>query len=83
VNHTQPGDPAKLGLALVELASADARPVHFAVGADADADITNRHRGVLADIATWRALSEGRATTNRPAPRTDRSAGGNVLSRRA
>ena len=34
-NHRQPGDPAKLGLALVRVAEMDNPPLHFVAGSDA------------------------------------------------
>lgn len=58
VNHTQEGDPAKLGRALVELADTDEPPVHFPVGRDAVEVITEHHNRVLDEIAAWRELSE-------------------------
>lgn len=58
VNHAQEGDPAKLGRALVELADTDEPPVHFPVGRDAVAVITEHHNRVLDEIAVWRELSE-------------------------
>jgi NAD(P)-dependent dehydrogenase (short-subunit alcohol dehydrogenase family) len=58
VNHAQEGDPVTFGRALVELAAADTPPVHFPVGRDAVEFITEHHQRVLAEIATWRTLSE-------------------------
>lgn len=61
-NHQQPGDPAKLAQALLELARHPAPPLHFVVGADAIGMATAASAQLLADVDTWRELSEATGT---------------------
>lgn len=60
-NHQQSGDPAKLGAALVRLASEATPPLHFPVGADAIHWFESKNAAVQADIDQWRQLSAGTA----------------------
>ncbi|HEY0651152.1 oxidoreductase [Phenylobacterium sp.] len=57
-NHSQAGDPAKLGLALVELADHDRPPLRFAAGSDAVAMIDDKIDRLRAELHAWRKLSE-------------------------
>lgn len=56
-NHQQPGDPAKLGPAVVQLANSKTPPLHLLLGSDAVSvarqDLTER----LSEIAAWESLS--------------------------
>jgi NAD(P)-dependent dehydrogenase (short-subunit alcohol dehydrogenase family) len=56
-NHQQQGDPAKLGKALVSLASESAPPVHFPVGSDAIQWVEKKNAAVQADVERFRSLS--------------------------
>jgi NAD(P)-dependent dehydrogenase (short-subunit alcohol dehydrogenase family) len=60
-NHQQPGDPARLGAALVKLATEAAPPLHFPVGADAIQWVESKNAAVQADVEQWRQLSIGTA----------------------
>lgn len=58
-SHKQPGDPAKLAAAMVELAAAPEPPSHFLAGSDAvemAGGVIERRR---AEIAAWRDRSVG------------------------
>ncbi len=56
-NHTQAGDPAKLGKAIVALAASDDPPVRFAAGSDAYGVITDRATKDRTVADKWRELS--------------------------
>ena len=56
-NHRQAGDPAKLGTALVELASVDEPPLRYAAGSDAVDAILGSLAERQHEIERWRALS--------------------------
>ena len=56
-NHRQPGDPAKLGRALVQMAAWDDPPLRFAAGSDAVAFARETFDRRLAEIAEHAALS--------------------------
>jgi len=57
MNHRQPGDPARLGRALVELAAAPSPPLRFCAGSDAHAFIMARGDRQRAEAEAWHALS--------------------------
>jgi NAD(P)-dependent dehydrogenase (short-subunit alcohol dehydrogenase family) len=56
-NHRQPGDPARLGKVLVELADNANPPRQFLAGSDAVAMATQCLESRLEDIRTWSSLS--------------------------
>jgi len=56
-NHRQTGDPAKLGEALVQLASAEKPPLRYVAGSDAYQAITSKLDKVKEEIEQWRDLS--------------------------
>lgn len=56
-NHTQLGDPAKLGAAMVKLASLEKPPLRYAAGSDAVDGIINKMTAMRREIDTWRELS--------------------------
>lgn len=56
-SHNQAGDPAKLGLALVTLASAENPPVRWSAGTDAIGVIEMKADGLKAELDAWRDLS--------------------------
>lgn len=57
VNHKQPGDPAKLSLALLALADSEQPPQRLPLGPDTLAKIVEKNRFVEAEIALWRDLA--------------------------
>lgn len=60
----QPGDPARLGAALVMLAREAKPPARFLAGPDAVQLMENRIAGLSAELEAWRALS---VSTDAPA----------------
>jgi NAD(P)-dependent dehydrogenase (short-subunit alcohol dehydrogenase family) len=56
-NHKQPGDPAKLGAAMVKLASMDKPPLRYAAGTDAVDGIVKKLTSMRGEVDTWRELS--------------------------
>jgi short-subunit dehydrogenase len=56
-NHQQPGDPAKLGQALVALAAMPQPPLHFVAGTDAVGFATQAVERRRTELATHDALS--------------------------
>ncbi len=56
-NHKQVGDPDKLGLALVQLASEAEPPLRFVAGADALKVVETKLQQVADDVKRWHALS--------------------------
>jgi len=56
-NHQQAGDPAKLGAALVTLASMEKPPLHYAAGSDAVEVILGKITTMRNEIKRWRELS--------------------------
>lgn len=56
-NHKQPGDPAKLGRAIVELAGMQQPPLHFVAGTDAVDFATKAFERRRAEIDTYAGLS--------------------------
>ncbi len=57
LNHRQPGDPAKLGQAVVKLVASPEPPVRFAAGSDAYEVVTDRSKSLQANADSWRDLS--------------------------
>ena len=60
-NHLQPGDPTKLGRALVALAAESKPPTHFPVGADAIEMLEQKSTEVRSDVERYRELSTATA----------------------
>ncbi|GAB3396180.1 Rossmann-fold NAD(P)-binding domain-containing protein [Azotobacter armeniacus] len=56
-NHVQPGDPAKLAVAILALADAEQPPLRLPLGSDAVARIEEKNAQVAAELAAWKALS--------------------------
>jgi NAD(P)-dependent dehydrogenase (short-subunit alcohol dehydrogenase family) len=56
-NHQQPGDPAKLGQAIVQLANAAEPPVRLPLGTDTLRRIAEKNAFVQGETEKWRALS--------------------------
>ncbi len=56
-NHQQPGDPAKLGPAIVQLANTKTPPLHLLLGSDAVEIVRNDLTERLAEIKAWESLS--------------------------
>lgn len=56
-SHQQPGDPVKLGRALVELAGVARPPVRYAAGSDAQQYLNHKLDAVRAELAEWKPLS--------------------------
>lgn len=67
-SHRQPGDPARLGPAVVALANAEAPPMHLVLGSDAVGMVRTALRDRLDEVDAWEALSRStdfdRAVTN-------------------
>jgi NAD(P)-dependent dehydrogenase (short-subunit alcohol dehydrogenase family) len=61
MNGRQGGDPAKLAVALVQLASEDQTPLRFVAGADAMATVEKKAKELLAQIDVHRKLSSNLA----------------------
>jgi NAD(P)-dependent dehydrogenase (short-subunit alcohol dehydrogenase family) len=61
MNGRQGGDPAKLGKALVQLASQDEPPLRFVAGADAMAAVEKKAKELLAEVDAARELSSNLA----------------------
>lgn len=57
VSHNQPGDPAKLAGALLEMVSAENPPLRMPVGSDTVAVIEAKNAFVAGELATWRDLA--------------------------
>ena len=72
-NHKQPGDPAKLGPAIVKIAQADHPPLRYAAGSDAVRMTQEALEKRLAELAQWKELSvstdsdDAEATSNEEA----------------
>lgn len=56
-NHQQPGDPAKLALALIQLTSMTDPPLRLQLGSDALARVAKKNAFVSAEMDRWRELS--------------------------
>ena len=61
MNGLQPGDPAKLGAALVTIAAMDKPPLHFVAGADVVTGVEQKANLLLAQVEAHRALSSNMA----------------------
>jgi NAD(P)-dependent dehydrogenase (short-subunit alcohol dehydrogenase family) len=57
VNHNQPGDPAKLAAAIVDLAGNPEAPLRMPFGGDTVAVIEAKNAFVETELAKWRAVS--------------------------
>jgi NAD(P)-dependent dehydrogenase (short-subunit alcohol dehydrogenase family) len=57
MSGSQPGDPARLAKALVQIASQDETPLRWVAGADAIAAIEQKARDLLAQVDAYRELS--------------------------
>lgn len=67
-NHTQAGDPAKLGRVLVDLADRTDPPLRFAAGSDAVAMIGGKIAALQDELDAWRDLSVTTDGDDVPAP---------------
>ncbi|WP_313005240.1 oxidoreductase [Pseudomonas sp. B21128] len=56
-NHQQTGNPAKLGVALVQLANSENPPLRYVAGSDAYQQISDKLNRMLAEIEHWQQLS--------------------------
>ncbi|KPC53729.1 oxidoreductase [Amantichitinum ursilacus] len=63
-NHKQPGDPARLGAVVLQLANAATPPMRFPVGSDAVKIAQDKIDSRSAELAQWRDLA---ASTDFPA----------------
>jgi NAD(P)-dependent dehydrogenase (short-subunit alcohol dehydrogenase family) len=61
INGLQPGDPAKLADALVQVVSRDEPPLRFVAGADAVAAVEQKANDLLAQAGAYRKLSNSLA----------------------
>lgn len=61
MNGLQPGDPAKLGAALVTIAAMERPPLRFVAGADVVAGVEQKARLLLAQVDAHRELSSDMA----------------------
>lgn len=57
ISHNQPGDPARLAPAIVDLAYADTPPFRLALGSDTVAAIEDKNAFVADEVARWRHVS--------------------------
>ncbi|HEY9665081.1 MAG TPA: oxidoreductase [Allocoleopsis sp.] len=57
-NHQQPGDPAKLAQAILQLAAANKPPLRLPLGKDTLQAIAQKNAYVEKETAAWRALAE-------------------------
>jgi hypothetical protein len=57
-NHQQPGDPAKLAAAIIQLANAAEPPLRLPLGEDALERIADKNAFVERETATWRTLAQ-------------------------
>lgn len=57
VNHKQPGDPARLAIAIMQLVDAENPPIRLALGSDTVAHIENKNKLVATELAQWRELA--------------------------
>jgi NAD(P)-dependent dehydrogenase (short-subunit alcohol dehydrogenase family) len=57
MNHTQPGNPARLARAILALVNAPQPPLRLALGSDTVARIAEKNREVTRELEAWRALS--------------------------
>lgn len=56
-NHAQPGDPARLAVALVKLAHTPEPPLRLPLGSDTVAVIERKNASVVNELEQWRALA--------------------------
>jgi NAD(P)-dependent dehydrogenase (short-subunit alcohol dehydrogenase family) len=56
-NHQQPGDPAKLARALLELVNAAAPPLRLPLGPDTLTRMAEKNALIERETSTWRALA--------------------------
>jgi NAD(P)-dependent dehydrogenase (short-subunit alcohol dehydrogenase family) len=56
-SHRQAGDPAKLGAAIVDLASREKPRLRFAAGSDAVEIVADKIERLKAELKAWRPLS--------------------------
>jgi NAD(P)-dependent dehydrogenase (short-subunit alcohol dehydrogenase family) len=56
-NHAQPGDPAKLAIAMMELVNAPTPPLRLPLGSDTVAKIAEKNAFVAQETAQWRDLA--------------------------
>jgi NAD(P)-dependent dehydrogenase (short-subunit alcohol dehydrogenase family) len=56
-NHQQPGDPSKLGQAILQLVNAAEPPLRLPLGTDTLQGIADKNRFVEQETAKWKALS--------------------------
>jgi NAD(P)-dependent dehydrogenase (short-subunit alcohol dehydrogenase family) len=61
MNGQQGGDPAKLSMALVQLASKDEPPLRWVAGADAVANVEQKAKDLLTQVDAYRELSSNLA----------------------
>lgn len=64
MNGQQPGDPAKLGAALVTLANLETPPLRFVAGEDVVAGVEEKAQTLLDQVAAHRELSSSMALEN-------------------
>jgi len=57
MDGTQPGDPHKAALAILDAVEAPEAPLHLALGADAVEAIRGQHESLQSDLATWENVS--------------------------
>ncbi|MFM0171148.1 oxidoreductase [Paraburkholderia sediminicola] len=57
MNHNQPGDPAKLATAMIELVDAQTPPLRLPLGTDTLKAIADKNAYVAQETETWKALS--------------------------
>jgi NAD(P)-dependent dehydrogenase (short-subunit alcohol dehydrogenase family) len=58
VNHRQPGDPAKLAQAILQLADTEQPPRRLQLGSDTVARVREKNRQVEAELAHWLTLAQ-------------------------
>jgi NAD(P)-dependent dehydrogenase (short-subunit alcohol dehydrogenase family) len=61
MDGTQPGDPHKAALAIIDAVDAAEAPLHLALGTDAVEAIRDQHESLQADLAAWESVSRSTA----------------------
>jgi NAD(P)-dependent dehydrogenase (short-subunit alcohol dehydrogenase family) len=61
MDGTQPGDPHKAALAIIDAVEAAEAPLHLALGADAVDAIRGQHESLESDLAAWENVSRSTA----------------------
>ncbi len=61
MDGTQPGDPHKAALAILDAVEAAEAPLHLALGADAVEAIRGQHESLESDLAAWENVSRSTA----------------------